>query len=58
MSSKYVCSINDLVWWILSFRRLGTSCNRTDDENGSMMSPQFDDYPSGAGENDFILVDQ
>ncbi|UJR33062.1 hypothetical protein I4U23_020521 [Adineta vaga] len=27
--------------------RASTSCNRTDDENISIMSPQFDDYPIG-----------
>ncbi|CAF2207460.1 unnamed protein product [Rotaria magnacalcarata] len=29
--------------------RGSTSFNRTDDENVSIMGPQFDDYPSGAG---------
>jgi hypothetical protein len=28
---------------------LGTSCNRTDDDNLSIMGPHFDEYPSGTG---------
>lgn len=29
--------------------RGSASCNRTDDDNVSLINPQFDDYPSGAG---------
>jgi hypothetical protein len=28
---------------------LGTSCNRTDDDNASIVGPDFNEYPSGAG---------
>ena len=39
---------------------LGASCNPTDDDNFSLMSPHFDEYHSGTGKkNDLIyfLVD-
>jgi hypothetical protein len=28
---------------------LGTFCNRTDDDSLSIISPHFDEYPSGTG---------
>ncbi|CAF3387590.1 unnamed protein product [Rotaria sp. Silwood1] len=31
------------------------SSNRTDDDNASLMGPQFDEYPSGAGKKAFIV---
>ena len=35
---------------------LGTSCNRTDDDNVSIIGPHFEEYPSGTGKNNYLQL--
>jgi hypothetical protein len=33
---------------------LGASCNKIDDDNLSLVGPNFDEFPSGAGEQNSL----